>query len=202
MKGEAKNFFSIFVTGFKSRFFIPVYQRNYDWQIDQCRRLFDDLEDLIRTKRESHFFGSIVSQAIETDIGSRTVIDGQQRVTTCFLLLFALVHQVKKGMVKCEEPETFVDRITEMYLVNKYAPKESRLRLKPIKKDCEALERIAEGKNDQLIESSNITVNYRYFLERIEKMEFSAEQLEKAFLSLIKESYSLKPETGLPSLYF
>ncbi|WP_414627424.1 DUF262 domain-containing protein, partial [Corynebacterium sp.] len=33
---------------------IPVYQRNYDWTKKQCARLFDDIEEVARTNRESH----------------------------------------------------------------------------------------------------------------------------------------------------
>ena len=32
-----------FMDGSKKRFVIPVYQRNYDWRIENCKQLFDDL---------------------------------------------------------------------------------------------------------------------------------------------------------------
>lgn len=56
----AKRILHQFLDGSDKRFVIPVYQRNYDWRIDNCRRLLDDL---VRVKREnlaSHFFGGIV----------------------------------------------------------------------------------------------------------------------------------------------
>ncbi|MFY9296140.1 MAG: DUF262 domain-containing protein [Caldicoprobacterales bacterium] len=43
------------------RFIIPVYQRNYDWKNEQCKRLYDDLIKVHKENRKTHFFGSIVS---------------------------------------------------------------------------------------------------------------------------------------------
>lgn len=50
-----------YMEGSKKRFIIPVYQRNYDWKIDNCKQLYDDLIKIIKSKRKSHFFGSLVS---------------------------------------------------------------------------------------------------------------------------------------------
>ena len=80
MKGEAQPLIKFF-DGSDKRFIIPLYQRNYDWKIENCQQLFNDLLKLHRTKRQSHFFGSIVS-SIEHGSEDRFIIDGQQRITT------------------------------------------------------------------------------------------------------------------------
>ena len=59
---------------------IPVYQRNYDWEVEQCKQLLDDLVDVMKEDHE-HFFGSIVSVEINKK-RSRLIIDGQQRIAT------------------------------------------------------------------------------------------------------------------------
>lgn len=137
-------------------FQIPVYQRNYDWQIKQCDRLFTDLEEIIKFKRKNHFFGCIVSK---TTCEPRTisVIDGQQRITTCFLLLLALSRREK-----LEE--------TDIYLTDK---ERKKLRLKAIKKDDEIFDAIVNGQENILEKnsSSNIVKNYRYFLGRLKENE-------------------------------
>lgn len=72
-----------FMEGADKRYVIPVYQRKYDWKLENCRQLYDDLKKVIRDKRESHFFGSIVSSVVAN--GSQIefhIIDGQQRLTT------------------------------------------------------------------------------------------------------------------------
>ena len=60
MKGSEARLLE-YMEGSKKRFVIPVYQRSYDWKLENCKQLFDDLVTVVRTKRTSHFFGSIVS---------------------------------------------------------------------------------------------------------------------------------------------
>lgn len=60
MNGNAQKLIK-YMDGASKRFIIPVYQRNYDWQMENCKQLFDDLIKVIKQERKSHFFGSIVS---------------------------------------------------------------------------------------------------------------------------------------------
>ena len=72
-----------YMEGSKKRFIIPVYQRNYDWKIENCKQLYDDLIQVIKNNSKTHFFGSIVS--VYEPSGRNTeflIIDGQQRLTT------------------------------------------------------------------------------------------------------------------------
>ena len=53
------------------QFLIPVYQRYYSWDTDQCRRLWNDIVDMQKKNRVSHFVGSIVNiaeQAMPTGV--------------------------------------------------------------------------------------------------------------------------------------
>ena len=80
-----------YMEGSKKRFVIPVYQRNYDWKMENCKQLFDDLVKIIRNGRKSHFFGSIVSVYNPDGRNSEyLIIDGQQRLTTVSLLFLAM----------------------------------------------------------------------------------------------------------------
>ena len=61
-------------------FYIPVFQRNYDWDKENCQELFSDIETIAKTKKE-HFIGSIVY--VSTGTASNpiySIIDGQQRL--------------------------------------------------------------------------------------------------------------------------
>lgn len=74
-------------------FVIPEYQRPYAWTDEQVETLFEDLWDFTAasggTEREgSYFLGSIV--AYENEDGEQEIIDGQQRITSLFLLLRAI----------------------------------------------------------------------------------------------------------------
>lgn len=168
------------IEGKKTRFVIPVYQRNYDWKTEQCGRLFDDLEDVILADRPEHFFGSIVSQ---TPRNERVVIDGQQRITTVFLLFAALKHQLEAGVVTSEDDDLAGD-IDDYYLVDRKHVKDQKLRLKLVKNDSNAFAAVLSGDDGKLIKGSNVTQNYTYFLDRISKMRISADELYEALQRL------------------
>lgn len=64
---------------------IPVYQRQYRWSLEACRRLLDDIRTAGRAEDgETHFIGSVLATS------GGMLVDGQQRITTVFLLLIAL----------------------------------------------------------------------------------------------------------------
>ena len=46
-----------------NRVLIPVYQRYYSWDIEQCRRLWNDIVDMQKRNKAGHFVGSIVNIA-------------------------------------------------------------------------------------------------------------------------------------------
>src|SRR5215217_6874959 len=71
---------------------VPVYQRQYRWEIDGCERLLRDLRAVARTEAgQTHFLGSILYTATSSgEDTERMLVDGQQRVTTLMLLLAAI----------------------------------------------------------------------------------------------------------------
>jgi len=184
-----KQYLTDLIEGKLTRFVIPVYQRNYDWQPEQCGRLFDDLVEVAKTGRREHFFGSIVSQ---TPRGERVIIDGQQRITTVFLLLAAIRDQVKDGVVKSEN-EDLVEDINDYYLIDNRHKDDQKLRLKLVKSDSEAFKAILDEKKDEYIQGSNITQNYLYFLKRIAEMDITVDQLYDAIRSLCVIDITLDP---------
>lgn len=172
-----------YMEGSKRRFIIPVYQRNYDWKTENCKQLYDDLEKVIKNNRRSHFFGSIVS--VYEPAGRNTeflVIDGQQRLTTVSLLFLAMYNLISKGVVVPED-ESLGKQIYEDFLVDKYQPKETRIKLKPVKNDQEAFGKLFENE-DEHIRESNLTINYNYFYDRIQKQEVTVDQLFDAICRL------------------
>ena len=103
MHGEAKLLLK-FLDGFDNRYIIQVYQRNYDWRPKQCEQLFNDLVQIIKKDRKTHFFGSIVtSSANKGGKSDYLVIDGQQRITTISILFTAMVNLMKSGTVVAED---------------------------------------------------------------------------------------------------
>ena len=147
------------------------------------------LGEVIKTDRKEHFFGSIVSQ---TPRGERVVIDGQQRITTVFLLLAAIRTQLRAGVVHSEDSE-LADDIDDYYLIDKKHKHDQKLRLKLVKSDSEAFRAILDEKHEDYIQGSNVTQNFLYFLGRIEKMDISVDQLYEAIKSLAVIDITLDP---------
>ena len=169
--------------GSKKRFIIPVYQRNYDWKTENCKQLYDDLVKVVKNHRNSHFFGSLVS--VYESSGRNTeflVIDGQQRLTTVSLLLLAMYNLISKRLVVVEE-KTLANQIYEDFLVDKYQPEETRIKLKPVKNDREAFDKLFNSE-DEYIRDSNLTTNYNYFYDRIKKQEVTVDELFDAICKL------------------
>jgi len=75
---------------------IPIYQRNYAWGKDEIAELVRDVLDACVKQKENYFIGTLVTY----DKGDNTfeVIDGQQRLTTLFLILKALGKEMKNRL--------------------------------------------------------------------------------------------------------
>lgn len=93
-----------------------------------------------------------------------------------------MYNLILEGKIIPEE-STLSMRIYEEYLVDKFKPEDKKIKLKPIKNDSDAFRTLF--KNDrEPIRGSNLTTNYRYFYERIQKNEITIDQLFKAIKSL------------------
>lgn len=200
MKGQATHLLEL-LEGSRKRFIIPVYQRNYDWKQENCKQLFDDLVQLIRTGKESHFFGSIVSYAHGRN--EVVLIDGQQRVTTISLLIIAMINIMKKGIMVADDSH-LVELLEGDYIVDKHAREERKVRLKPFRNDCEAFDRLIYKGEEDYINSSKVTINYRYFYDRIVNFkELTMDELYTAIDNLMIIDIELEPEHGdNPQLIF
>ena len=169
--------------GARKRFIIPVYQRNYDWKNEHCKQLYNDLIKIVKQKRHSHFFGSIVS--VSDTFGKQSeylIIDGQQRLTTVSLILLAMYKLIITNTI-IPQNKNLASQIFEDFLVDKWEPEEKRIKLKPIKNDKTAFEKLFEN-DDELILDSNLTINYNYFYNRIQKEEISIDELYDALFKL------------------
>ena len=88
-------------------FYIPNYQRDYAWGIDQFNDLWEDLKENVGVVKEKglsdesgHFLGTIV--IAPHGYNAYDLIDGQQRMTTIFMLLYALLARSSKNRIYVE----------------------------------------------------------------------------------------------------
>ena len=103
-------------SGKDQTFLIPEYQRPYSWTETETKTLFYDLLEFTEneSKKDSevegtYFLGSIVSY--ENDEGEQEIIDGQQRITSLFLLLRAIYTKLLSYEEKTVEQENFIRQI-------------------------------------------------------------------------------------------
>jgi len=65
---------------------VPIYQRNYKWDTDQVNELLNDVSGSLSSSRP-HFLGCLILQDSKDEEENCEVVDGQQRLTTVFLVL-------------------------------------------------------------------------------------------------------------------
>lgn len=200
MMGNARAIYQMF-DGSDTKLTIPVYQRNYDWKVANCQQLFNDLVAMVREKRTNHFFGSIVEIGGDYS-GEKQIIDGQQRLTTVYLLILALVKLLEEGKITSS---TMIPRkIRDSYLIDQYVDDVENLkryRLQPVKHDAVALMRLF-GPESGYIENSNQTTNFQFFQDEILKQRISVDELWEAIQHLIVIDISLRRSEDNAQLIF
>lgn len=131
---------------------IPIYQRQYSWKTENIQLVMNDLKNIIDNKNiKNHFMGILVTYNIEKDgfVSEIQIIDGQQRLTSMFLILYAMIDVFKdKDLSK---------NIKETYLEYKGIPK-----LSMEQNDGKDFELITNAKLSLINESSsNLVNNYK-----------------------------------------
>lgn len=93
----------------KAIFSIPEYQRAYSWEIKQCDKLWQDLENFINSGgTDPYFFGTIIINCQDNDT-KLSLIDGQQRTTTFILLCKALLLRIIQAIEETKKDEESED---------------------------------------------------------------------------------------------
>lgn len=167
MKADYYGVLEIIFSNGRSQYQIPVYQRNYDWKKENCLVLYNDVINSFKEERK-HFLGTIVRVKSDEEggVNKYIIIDGQQRITTIYLLLKALYDSLNEGLTTKED-------IHDLLFNNNFGSTELkkedslRLKLKPIKSDDIQLNRLMSSHIEEMDPSSNIYINYSYFLALI-----------------------------------
>lgn len=153
------------------QFLIPVYQRYYSWDIEQCKRLWNDIVEMQKKGKVGHFVGSIVNiaeQAMPTGVQKYMIIDGQQRMTTLSLLLLALRDYAINNP---EDTTINARRIDNMLLKNEYESGDKRYKLLLTETDRDILMRLVEEKPIPDDTRSKLLDNYKFFAGKIADKE-------------------------------
>ena len=168
MKIDGGRIINDFIEPNKRQYAIPVYQRNYEWSREQCVKLFEDIVEAYKSDN-NHFCGSVVYALLDIkhNINYYVIVDGQQRLTTIYILIKALLDMAETEGQKELLEETLYNR-------DKYDEFDidtaSKLKLKPIKSDNNQLMYLMDGKYEKIDKSCDIWINYNIFKDEIKKV--------------------------------
>ncbi len=176
MKADAMKLPDFIGKSQEKQFVIPIYQRVYSWEKEQCKELWDDIIKVGGDdKMDGHFIGSIlyVLDGITHSDNALLIIDGQQRLTTITLLLTALRDHWSDKRKEIEDH----------YLINsdKDGDKRFRLILSDSDKDT-LLSLIDKDRRKPSEPSSKIVENFKLFEEWVS----NTSKLETIFKGLDK----------------
>ena len=150
------------------QFVIPAYQRNYTWTTSrEVKQLLDDIKAVLRGERNKHFIGIIIylERSLDFSRRERSVIDGQQRLTTLFLSLYAVKElMLERGM------EEEAKRLEMQYLINPY-DETAKYKLKPLVSDDTVYQQIVNRDFKNIVDmKSNVWLNFEYIKNEIKNL--------------------------------
>ena len=186
------------------QFSVPIYQRTYRWDIEDCERLFSDVLHAGESQRvTAHFVGSIVY--IQDDIYQVTnnapllVIDGQQRLTTMTLLLEALARCLGESE---PVPGFSAIKIRNYYLINDLEAGEKRFKLLLTQTDKTTLLDIVSNRTSGHERSIRIDENFAYFEDAIRGLNGNLESLCRGLEKVMIVDIALSRGQDDPQLIF
>lgn len=165
------------------QFVIPVYQRNYTWTAEkEVKQYLDDLKNVLKGDYKNHFLGIIIYLEKAIDFSSRefSIIDGQQRLTTTFLIIYA----IKQMLLKADDQEK-VKQLEGQYLTNPYHNDKIKYKLKPLVSDDDVYRCIVEDRMDQIQNTdSNVFKNYNYIVDALNELLMSGYDANSILMAL------------------
>ncbi|MBR5874733.1 MAG: DUF262 domain-containing protein [Oscillospiraceae bacterium] len=151
------------------QFVIPVYQRNYTWTAGkEVKQYLEDLRNVLDGEYDNHFLGIMIYLDTPIDFSARefSVIDGQQRLTTTFLTLYAI-----KELLHQQGEEGQISSLEGQFLTNPYSTAKMKYKLKPMVSDDEVYRLIVENKIDEIDnKNSNVYKNYIYIIDYLKNI--------------------------------
>ena len=141
---------------------VPFFQRSYVWKEDLWSRLLEDMEYVVKT-RKPHFLGSIIlKEGRKPAVGEnfsacKTVVDGQQRLTTFLIFLKVLCMKLNQTVMF-----DYQFRIMGQSIALRHG-----------KNDVDAFEKVMSTTVAEVMENptpeSRIIEAYNYFVEHIDE---------------------------------
>ena len=162
------------------QYIIPLFQRTYSWTVKEWEILWKDLIELCEAENpRSHFIGSIVNMptvSVPEGVAKFLLIDGQQRLTTIFVLLTLLRNKAREM-----QNQEFAEEINNTLLVNPYKKDNDFYKLMPTQVDRGAYKNFINGKPNE--SENQLTRAYTFFEKKLRQVQFEHEKLKKIITS-------------------
>ncbi|MBI4681154.1 MAG: DUF262 domain-containing protein, partial [Nitrospirae bacterium] len=127
----------------------------------------------------THFIGSNVNMptvSVPEGVAKFLLIDGQQRLTTIFILLTLLRNKAREN-----ESQEFAEEINNTLLVNPYKKDNDFFKLMPTQVDRETYKNLINGKPNEA--DNQLTRAYSFFDKKLKQLQLEHEKLKKIITS-------------------
>ena len=158
------------------QYVVPLFQRSYSWTKKEWDILWNDICDLYEMENPRvHFFGSIVNMpatSVPEGVAKFLLIDGQQRITTVFIVLSIL-----KDLALENGQERLSNEIRDTLLVNQYKDGYDHYKMMPTQVDRPAFLKVVEGNGKEADEQ--IGLAWKYFEKKVRTSGYEIEKIKK-----------------------
>jgi uncharacterized protein with ParB-like and HNH nuclease domain len=162
------------------QYVIPLFQRTYSWTPKEWEVLWKDLVELCEAESpRTHFIGSIVNMptvSVPEGVAKYLLIDGQQRLTTIFVLLTLLRNKAREA-----QNGRFADEVNNTLLVNQYKDGADYYKLMPTQVDRTTYQNFINGTAHEF--ENQLTKAYDFFDKKLKQVELELEKLKKIITS-------------------
>jgi uncharacterized protein with ParB-like and HNH nuclease domain len=158
------------------QYVVPLFQRAYSWDKKEWDVLWDDLVYLCENEEpKSHFIGSIVTMptvSVPEGVAKYLLIDGQQRITTIFVLLMLLRDKAKEA-----GNDELANEIQQTMLVNPFKKGHDYFKLLPTQADRSAFQSLVQ--RVQIDDQSQVYRCYQFFSRKLSQKTIGVQELTK-----------------------
>lgn len=188
------------------KFIIPDFQRPYKWNVEKCETLWNDIEDFTVTDAKigsDYFLGTIVSYI--NDDKNQEIIDGQQRITSFFLLLRAFFRKLEV-MVEDDDVAGLKNQLAPcIWDINPISQKisdKTKIHIESLvatEEDNVTFHKILETGLSSDLATDNYSVNYRFFKKQCDEYaETNPMQWKQLCITILQKCIILPIECDTP----
>lgn len=158
------------------QYVVPLFQRAYSWEKKEWEMLWNDLVELCEAESpRTHFIGSMVTMPVPTGpegVSKYLLIDGQQRITTIFILLALLRDRAKnKGQ------EELAAEINDTLLINRFKKGADHYKLQPTQIDRKTFQNIIRGGVE--LAEDKFSGAYQFFDKQMRRTDLDEQTLKQ-----------------------